>query len=90
MILRTFVLRFFKYLIRRRFILRRKPFFLNKYSFLKNEALKIKDFKKDLIRSFKRIIKTSFSFSISINKLTCFLRERIKSKYNIFLFNLIL
>ena len=64
MILKTFILKFFKYLIRRHFILYRKSFFFEKSSFLKCEALKMKDFKNDSIRFFKEIIKIDFSFSI--------------------------
>ena len=62
-ILRIFVLRIFKYLIRRRFILRYKSLFLEIFFFLKIKTLKMKDFKKDLIRSFKGIIEINFSFS---------------------------
>ena len=46
MILKTFVLGFFKYLIRRRSILRRKSFFFEKKSFLKIKTLKIINIKK--------------------------------------------
>ena len=63
MILRFFVLRFFKYLLRRRFVLCYKLFFFEKNSFLEIKALKMKDFEKDLIKFFKKIIEIDFSFS---------------------------
>ena len=63
MILKTFISKNFKYLIRRYSVLRYKFFSLKKTSFLKNETLKMKDFKDDSIKSFKRIIKIDFSFS---------------------------
>ena len=63
MILKTFISKFFKYLIRRRFALRRKFFFFKKNSSLKNETLKIKDFENNSIRSFKKIIEIDFSSS---------------------------
>ena len=59
---KDFRLKFFKYLIRRRFALRRKKN-LEKNSFLKSEALKMKDFKEVSIRFFKKIIKIDFSYS---------------------------
>ena len=58
MILKTFILKNFKYLIRRYFTLRRKFFFF------KNEILKMKIFKNNSIKFFKKIIKINFSFSI--------------------------
>ena len=64
MILKTFILKIFKYLIRRRFILRHKSFFLKKNSSLKNEMLKMKFFENKSIKSFREIIKINFSFSI--------------------------
>ena len=53
MILKIFVLKSFKCLIRRRFILRRK------FSFFQIKTLKM----KNLIKSLKRIIEINFSFS---------------------------
>ena len=43
-------------------------------------------FEKYLIRFFRKIIKIDFSFLI----FNVFFRKKIESKYNIFLFNLIL
>ena len=62
MILKTFALKFFKYLIRRRFVLRYNIFFKKKF-YLKSEALRMRFFEKDLIKSFKEIIDINFPFS---------------------------
>ena len=60
MILRIFVLKSFKDLTRRRFVLYFKFFFEKSYS-LKGETLKINFFENDLIKSFKEIIEIDFS-----------------------------